>query len=177
MKNIIVYCSKYGGTRQYAEWLSQKLDIALTEASEITSMQIEKYDCIIIGSPVYIGKLSISQWLKRSLSSLINKKIFLFVVCGTDTNETSRLQGFIDASVPSEIRNQCEVHFLRGRIIYKELNFWHKMLVRMGASISKTPEEKAMLSNFDYVNQENIEPLVSSIDKYLIRRGRQRSLL
>jgi menaquinone-dependent protoporphyrinogen IX oxidase len=177
MESIIVYCSKYGATKQYAEWLSLKMGILLAEASEITPIQLNKYDCIIIGSPVYIGKLSISQWLKKNLSSLINKKIFLFAVCGTDPKEKDKIQGFIDASVPSEIKNQCEVYFLRGRIVYKELNFWHKLLVRMGASIAKTPEEKAMLHGFDLVDEKNIGPLVNSYERYSIRKGKQPSFI
>src|SRR5690349_2839651 len=105
MKGIIIYKGKYGATRQYAAWLRDELGLQLVQADHCKSYHIELSDIIVIGTSIYVGKMQVSKWLKKNLDILKKKKVFLFVVCGTAMDETQKLESYLDASMPAELRH------------------------------------------------------------------------
>ncbi len=64
MKGLVIYSSKYGSTQQYADYISLALSIPIENAGNIHASGLASYDYLVIGSPVYIGKLLIKKWLK-----------------------------------------------------------------------------------------------------------------
>lgn len=161
MKGIIIYKGKYGATRQYAEWLAQELNIKAVPPQD-SKAALETSDLVILGSSVYIGKLQLYKWLKENAAILSNKKLLLFVVCGTPPEEKEKLETYIQSSVPPAIRMQCRVYFLPGRLVYHRLSFMDKLLLRMGALISGDPNiKRAMLTDYDGIKKENLAELLS----------------
>ena len=53
MKTIVVYRSKYGSTKAYAEWISEALGCEMIEFKEAKIEQLMKYDTIIYGGGLY----------------------------------------------------------------------------------------------------------------------------
>ena len=49
----------------------------------------------------------------------------------------------------------------------KNLSWWDRFLLKMGARLTKDPvEKKKMLTDFNEVKKENIEPLIESVRKF-----------
>lgn len=160
MKGIIVYKGKYGATRQYAEWLSRELNIKAVSPQDCKA-ELAVCDLVILGSSVYIGKLQLRRWLNDNVAILNNKKLFLFIVCGTPPEEKEKLEAYVQSSVPPDIRMQCRIYFLPGRLVYKKLSLTDKFMLRMGALISGDPKTKeAMLTDYDGVKKENLAKLL-----------------
>lgn len=167
MKGIIVYKGKYGATHQYASWLRNELELHLAPAENCKKYQLDLSDAVVIGSSIYIGKLLIRKWLKNNIDTLRNKKIFLFAVCGTPIGETKKLQTYLESSVPAELLHQCKVYFLPGRLVYKNLSWMDKFMLRMGALLSKEPEaKKTMLADYDEVKKENLDEMLRDIKRF-----------
>jgi len=121
---------------------------------------------LVLGTPVYYGKLLIEDWLHQHTTVLHGKKIFLFIVCGTPLHKTKRLQSYVQASVPAEIRNTCEYYFLPGRMMMKDLSLWHRLMMKVGAMLEKDPElKKEMRTEYDHVKKENLGELMTDIIK------------
>jgi menaquinone-dependent protoporphyrinogen IX oxidase len=164
MKGIIIYKGKYGATRQYADWLSEELKLPAIPAGNRGDKDTRDYGYVILGSSVYIGKLQLKQWLKKHAGELVNKKIFLFVVCGTPAKETEKLNSYTRSSVPPEIVEKCSVYYLPGRLIYNGLSLTDKFMLRMGAMIASQAEtKKAMLTDYDQVRRENLNGLIKDV--------------
>ncbi len=53
MKTIVVYKSKSGYTKTYAEWISSELNCDLKCAEDIKIDELLKYDVIIYGGGLY----------------------------------------------------------------------------------------------------------------------------
>jgi menaquinone-dependent protoporphyrinogen IX oxidase len=168
MKGLIIYKGKYGATRQYAGWLSQALHLPAVQPDEVTKEQLLASDFLLIGSSVYIEKFQIRDWLKKNSAAIIDKKLFLFIVCGTPADEKEKLEGFIRNNVPVEIRSKCEIYFLPGRMIYKNLTWSDKLLLRVGAMFTQDARQKqAMLNDFDGVKKQNLSPLLQAFSKFI----------
>ncbi len=167
MKGIIIYKSKYGATKQYADWLSELLHLPMVASDNINKDNLRQYDFIIAGSPVYIGKLLIRQWLRENVHVLQNKKVFLFVVCGTSPNEKDKLDKIVRENVPAEIKNKCEIFFFRGRVRRNTLSWSDSFLLRIGALMARNPNDKKhMRAGYDAVDKANLLPLLNAVSTF-----------
>jgi menaquinone-dependent protoporphyrinogen IX oxidase len=102
----------------------------------------------------------------------VNKRIFLFVVCGTSPDEKEKLQKYVEASVPPAILERLHVYFLQGRLIYKKLSWMDKFMLRMGAMLTRDPKvKKEMLTDYDDVKKLNLLPLITAIRKLALASG------
>lgn len=166
MKTVIVYKGKYGATRQYAWWAGEELGCPVLTADEVQEKDIAEADSVILGTSVYIGKLQITKWLKKYASLLRNKKLFLFLVAGTPPDQKEKLDAYIRAGVPEEVRQQCEIFYLPGRLVMKKLSWFDRFMLNMGARLAKDPaDKKNMLTEYDHVKKEHITGLLRSAEK------------
>jgi menaquinone-dependent protoporphyrinogen IX oxidase len=167
MEGIIVYKGKYGATQQYAQWLGDELNLPFAASDNIDGNDLLNYDFFVIGSSIYIGKLQISKWLKANLASLKGKKIFFFQVAATPPDQKEKLETYVRSGVPEEIRNQCEFYFYPGKMIFNNLSWTDRFMLKMGARLTKDPaEKKGMLTDFNNVKKENIAGLASEVKKF-----------
>lgn len=165
MNGIIAYKGKYGATAQYSEWLAKTLQFPAVSAENISAEDLSKFDVLVMGSSVYIGKLQLKAWLKDNISFIQGKTLFLFIVCGTPANEIEVLQQLVRNNVPEEIRNRCEIYFLPGRLIMKRVSLTDRLLLRFGAMAARNPAEKQrMLKGFDGMNVASLNPIIKAIN-------------
>ena len=167
MKGLVIYKGRYGATKQYAMWIGQELHLPVASADRFPVDELPKYDYFIIGSSVYIGKLEIKKWMKKNLDVLVNKRIFLFQVAATPADQTEKREGYNKVSIASDILQRSESYYLPGRMKIKYLSWWDRFMLRMGARLVKDPVEKTkMLTDFNNVKKENIEPLIKSVRNF-----------
>lgn len=168
MSGVIVYKGKYGATLQYAIWLGASLNLQVlkTEFANENSTKLVMADYVIIGSSVYIGKLQIASWLKRNTDLLKGKKLVFFVVAGTPPGQTEKLMSYFTASVPEELRRSCSIYFLPGRLQFRQLSFMDKLMLRMGAWLSKRRGEKIQVSDYDEVRKDNLGPVIKEVRSF-----------
>lgn len=164
MKSIVVYKGKYGATKQYAEWLGADLGIPVLEASQADARTIKKFDCIIMGSSVYIGKILLRPWMKEFADILKDKKLFVFIVCATESAEKEKLEEIARENVDGMFPQRPTVFFLHGRMIKSKLGWLDRFMLKMGARMQKDPAVKQhMLQDFDDVLKINLQPLESAV--------------
>lgn len=172
MRSVIIYKGKYGATRQYAEWLAEELHVPVASTEEYNPEELAASNVVIFGSSVYIGQLQIRQWLKEHQQELLNKKIFLFVVCGTPPSELAMLQPYVNSSVPLPLLKHIHIYFLHGRLVYKKLSRMDRFMLRMGSMFTRDPKtKKTMLTDYDDVRKENLFPLITEIRKITQQTG------
>jgi len=164
MKSIVIYKGKYGATARYAEWLGNTLQIPVVDAENIARENLGAFDCVVMGSSVYIGKLQLKSWIKENQSYLEEKALYLFIVCGTPPDQKAVLQKIVNDNVPPEIRERCKIYFLPGRVIRKNISAIDRLLLRMGAFVTRDPLEKQrMLHDFDKVNIQALYPMIQDL--------------
>jgi menaquinone-dependent protoporphyrinogen IX oxidase len=173
MKGIIIYKGKYGATEQYANWLSEELDLPLVAADDISAEKLRIFDFVVLAGSVYIGKWMMRDWLKASLSFLRRKKVFNLIVCGTPASNTGELIKLERNNIPVALYNEAETFFLPGRMIMHKLSWLDRMLLKMGARMQKDPViRERMLQDVDNVSREHLGDAVKRIKSYQFSRYR-----
>jgi menaquinone-dependent protoporphyrinogen IX oxidase len=166
VKALILYKSKYGSTKQYAQWLNQEINSDIFELDKCPSL--ENYNLIILGGGIYMGKINGSDFISKNWDILKNKKVILFSTSGAEPG-TPEIQNFYKNSLPQEIRSQIRYFPLSGACVYKDLTFLHKILSFIGSLFQKNPQKKyEMRHGFNRVKKDNINPILDYIKALLM---------
>jgi menaquinone-dependent protoporphyrinogen IX oxidase len=167
MNGHVIFTSKYGATKQYAEWIGQHFNIPV-HSTELLKNDVPVGDYYILGSPVYMGKVIISSWLKAHESFFRNKKVFLFVVGGTRPEEKEAVSRIMSDNFPHDNSIKIETFYLRGRCTKSLLGFKDRLLLSIGAALAGSKEKRMeMLSDFNDVNKFNMDNLLLKVESFL----------
>ncbi len=83
MKILILYASKYGTTQRIVDQMCEHLSADTMNILHDKRPNLDSYDLIILGGPVYYGTLhsKLKSFIEDELDALLTKKIALFLVC------------------------------------------------------------------------------------------------
>jgi hypothetical protein len=103
----------------------------------------------------------------KNINEVQLKKVFLFIVCGTDPGEKDKIEKIVKDNLPGELKSKFEIFFLRGRLRRNTLSWSDKLLLKIGAYLTRDPKDKNnMKKDYDSVKKENLLPLLNSVGKY-----------
>ncbi|MCC8426413.1 flavodoxin domain-containing protein [Mucilaginibacter sp. UR6-11] len=164
MKGIIIYQGRYGATDQYAHWLADALGLPLLRVESATPATLAGYDLIILGSSVYVGKLLIAKWIDQNAGLLAEKKVFLFIVCGTTSDDSIQQQQLIHNNLGRAISRSITWFFLPGRCIISKLSWKDRLVLKIGAWFEKNPKKKrVMKQGFDELDRRHLDKLIAAV--------------
>lgn len=87
MNGIILYQSKYGATKKYAQWLTEATGFPCAEIKKADIRQMATYDTIILGGGIYASGIAGLSFLKKHYGKLKDKKIIVFCVGASPYDE------------------------------------------------------------------------------------------
>lgn len=177
MKTVVIYESKYGTTKKYAEWIADALSCDLFERKSITPAKLLSYDTIIYGGGLYAGGVSGIGLLKKNFSKISNKNLILFT-CGladpADPDNVRHIMEGLTRVLTKEMLEKIKIFHLRGGIDYSKLNFIHKSMMAMLYNTMKKKdydslrnEDKEMLATYgkvvDFTDENAIIPIIQYV--------------
>ncbi len=164
MNGAIFFSSKYGSTEQYANWIGEATGLPVFDIKD-GDANPTKYDFLILGSPIIYYKLTIRKWVRRHLTNIEKKPIIFFSVSGAPAGE--KLNGWIANSLPENFILRMNHIVLRGRQIPRELTFYDRMMLKIGAMTNKDPEaRKQELEGFDFMDKSSIESIIKLVRQF-----------
>lgn len=86
---VILYQSKYGATKRYADWLTEETGFACMETSQAKIERIRAYDTILLGGGIYASGIAGLSFLKRNIQRLAGKRIAVFCVGASPYDENA----------------------------------------------------------------------------------------
>lgn len=170
---VVIYKSKYGSTKRYAGWIALRLDADLYEVGDISSNDLNRYDTIIYGGGIYLGKINGFKFIEKNIDRIKNKNILVFTVGMESTNE-HLVKSIIEKNFNDELKEKIKLFTYRGAIDYSKLNLKDKVLMKgLKQMISKknirslTEDDKIVLESFerevDLCDKKEINSLIESI--------------
>jgi menaquinone-dependent protoporphyrinogen IX oxidase len=170
MRNIaVIYKSKYGATKRYAEWIAQELDATLMDASQVKPAQLQSYDVVIYGGGLYAsGILGVNLITENPCKQLI-----VFTV-GLAKPEITDYSSILQKNFTPGLLAKIKVFHLRGGIDYKKLSLVHRGMMAMMKKRVKQKDEKEMSSEdktfletygdkVDFTDKRTIEPILAFV--------------
>lgn len=162
-RTLIVYRSKYGSTKQYAQWINKSIPSDLVDAGKEDNFDFAAYDVIVFGGYIRMGRIAIAPLIVKNWSGIKTKKVILFTSSGTPPGHPN-IQRIYQNDLPDEIRKEIKYFPLRGKILSKDLSFFDKFLVAVGRVMERDESLKSLMEeDFDEVKPENLVPLLGYI--------------
>ncbi len=84
---IIIYQSKYGATKKYANWLAELTGFDIIETPKATLHNIKQYETILLCGGIYASGIAGLSFLKKHSAQLSGKKIAVFCVGASPYDE------------------------------------------------------------------------------------------
>jgi menaquinone-dependent protoporphyrinogen IX oxidase len=174
-KTLVIYFSKYGTTKRYAEWVAADLHADIYSVRKIKASRLRDYDTIIWGSALHAGNIKGARMLVRNFDALKDKKL-VFYTCGLAdyalSENIAAIAKRIEQIIPDRIREHMKFFHLRGGIDYKTLSAIDKFLMGMlrKSIMKKAPsalsrENREFLATYgqkvDFTDKSTIKELVA----------------
>lgn len=154
-KIAVIYKSKYGSTKRYAGWIALKLGADLYELSDIRTKDLENYDTIIYGGPLYVGKIKGINFITNNYDKISNKNLIVFTVGMESDSEESRRK-IIKNNLENDLIDKIDLYHFKGAFNYKQLGIIDKVMMKfMKKNIESknkrdlTDDDKNVLKGFE----------------------------
>lgn len=171
MKTLVLYKSKSGFTKKYAEWIGNSLGAEVREASKVTVAAMATYDILIYGGGLYAVGINGVKLVTKNLEQLKDKKIVVFTT-GLSVPSEKVTDHVTSANFTPDQLKQIRLFYLRGGFNYNQLTPFYKAVMSLMKWILKKKEsleadDQGMLDAFehpvDFSDEKNINELISYV--------------
>jgi len=171
MNAIVIYKSKYGSTKAYAEWIAEELSCPVVDAKKVKATDLDAYDTIIYGGGLYAEMIAGISLITKNFDRLKDKHLIVFstgltpVDCHEYYDELVLKKNF----QPHMLSSIKVYHFL-GKMILNELSLPHKTAIKalkkiMGSKENPSEMEKLLIelcdADGDFTDRNAISELVA----------------
>ena len=176
---LVIYKSKSGFTKRYAEWIAELLRCDIISYEERLSVSLSDYDMIIYGGGIYAGTINGISWLESMLPSFADKSVVVFAT-GATPQDSPAVEQMLKQNFSSSRWNGVQVFYLQSGISYEKMGFVNKIKMKIFQSIVKKNEGKnsetlkRIQRSFDLCKKTDVKPLVAFCQGDLSRSSLRR---
>lgn len=162
MKRILLYGSKHETTKEVANDIMQSVpDVEVQEASKFNG-NINQYDLVIIGSPLYIGKMN-KDCIKvlKEIHSPETKVILFLLGLAKD-----KWQESVEQNIESCTLSMIYSCFIGGKLRFPNMGFMEKTIIKMVNKEAHFINDIDIKKEYDLLDYTEIDKLKKEIQKY-----------
>lgn len=163
-KIAVVYKSKRGSTKQYAQWIAEETGADLFDADQCKSPDLSDYDTIVFGGWLRAGGLQGIEFLRKNMDTFCVKDVLAFAV-GLNVDGIAARQECRDINFKKELEN-VPCYFLRGAYQPDKIKGGDKIIMGIMKKLmgDNNPELKdAIINGADYVERNEIKYIVEAL--------------
>lgn len=163
-KTIVIYKSKSGFTKKYAEWIAEELQCDIKENNKLSLSDIAQYDTIIYGGALYASTIRGIKLIKNNFEALKDKNLIVFAT-GMTTLGDETLAKVWEFNFNEEQRQKIKLFYFKGGFDYSKLSIGSKIIVNMMKEKIKSEVgmQDAFDKRIDFTDRNNIIPLVKLV--------------
>ena len=177
MKSVILYGSRYGSARRYAQELSKQTDIPAVSYQE--APPLSKLETIVYIGALYAGGvLGLTKTLRRQ-SFGEHQRLVIVTVGLADPDilqNRENIRNALQKQIPAQLYGRAAVFHLRGAIDYQALSLGHRtMMALLHRSLQKKPaeewseEDKALMETYgkraDFADFASLRPIINEMQR------------
>ena len=175
MNAIVVYKTKYGSTKAYAEWIAQALECEMADAKNIKVNDLEKYDTIVYGGGLYAEVIAGASIISKNIDALKDKKIIIYTTGITPLECREYYDKMVvEKNFKNGLPENVKIFNFLGKMVLSELSLAHRNALKALKVIMKnkknpTDMEKVLIelcdADGDFTDKNAIAPLVEYAKK------------
>ena len=170
MNAIVIYKTKYGSTKTYAEWIANELDCKAFDVKDIKVDNLSEYDTIIYGGGLYAETINGVTLITKNIDKLSDKKLIVYTTGITPLDCRDYYDKMvIDKNFKGTTKDKVKVFNFMGKMVLDELSFAHRTALKalkklMSGKQNPSEMEKLLVelcdADGDFCDKAQIDELV-----------------
>ncbi|MBR3786567.1 MAG: hypothetical protein IKJ77_09190 [Firmicutes bacterium] len=163
-KIAVVYKSKRGSTKQYAQWIAEETGADLFDVDQCKGSDLSDYDTIVFGGWLRAGGLQGIEFLRKNMGTFCVKDVFAFAV-GLNTDGIAARQECREINFKKELED-VPCYFLPGAYKPDEIKGGDKIIMGIMKKLmdNSNPELRdAIVNGADRVDRSEIKYIVDAL--------------
>lgn len=130
MNAIVIYKSKYGSTRAYAEWIAEEIGCKAVDAKTVKAADLLNYDTIVYGGGLYAEMIAGASLITKNFDALSDKKLVVFTTGLTPLDCRDYYDKMVvEKNFKPHMTEKIKVFNFMGKMIIEELSLPHKAAI------------------------------------------------
>ncbi len=173
MKSIVVYRTRYGSTKKYAEWIGEELNCRVEDARDITIDELLDYDTIIYGGGLYAEVINGITLIIKNTDKLKDKKVAVFSTGITPIDCRDYYDKLVvEKNFKNGVPDCVKLFNFTGKMIIDELSLVHRTALKtlkkiMSSKKDPTEMEKLLVelcdADGDFSERSQIDGLIAYV--------------
>ena len=170
MKTLVIYKSKTGFTKRYAEWIGEELSCEVVNINDLGKVSFKDVDLIIYGASIHAGKINGIKKIKK----LAEEKKCRLVVFATGASPAEMHDEIAKIWKGNDIDDKTPHFYMQSGLRYEKMDLFGKLMIKLYAKMMKNKKDKtqseadmtdAIQKSYDISSREFIKPLVEHVRK------------
>ncbi len=172
MKTIVVYKTKYGCTKRYAEWIAEELGCRAVDAKSIKADELTEYDTIIYGGGLYAEVIDGVILITKNFDKLAGKKIIVFTTGITPIEYRDYYDKYvIEKNFKPHMLDKIKIFNFPGKMLTEELSMVHRGALKtlkkiMSGKQNPTEMEKLLVDLCDFNDDQTDKNAIADLIAY-----------
>lgn len=183
MKNeiIIIYKSKTGFTRKYAEMIEEEMSsdgisCTSTDYKAVKIDSISDYNIVVFGTRAHAGRIDGYKKAKQIFQESRAKHFALFVTGATPNTEKKIISDFWAQNLSAEELSLIPHFYLQSGLCYENMCLSDRLMIKAASAMLKNKKEKTAFDNifeqavsgsYDISSREYIRPVTAFLKQYV----------
>lgn len=172
MKIIVIYKSKTGFTKRYAQWIAEELKCDMVSYEKVSAASIAEYDCVIYGGGIYAGKIGGLKKIKPLLANKPKTKFIVFATGATPSAAEEVINTTWKVNFTEEELEEVPHFYMQSGLSYEKMGFFDRLMMKAFSKMLSKKEDKsteevgtqlAIIRSHDISSKEFIEPIVKFV--------------
>ena len=172
MKKVVVYKSRTGFTKRYAEWIGEALACEVVDYNKLKTLAVDDIDVIIYGSRVHAGMIDSLSKVKDYLKDK-KCKLVVFATGATPIEAKQQIENIVTANFSGD---NTPFFYMQSGLCYEKMGVADKLIMKMLSKMLASKEDKsdaengtatAISKSHDISSKEYIMPLIDFVQNQL----------
>lgn len=173
MNAVVIYKTKYGSTKVYADWIANELGCKALDAKDVKIQDLSDYDTIIYGGGLYAEVINGVSFITKNLDELSDKRIVVYSTGITPLDCRDYYDKIvIEKNFKPYMLERIKVYNFLGKMIIDELSIVHRTALKTLKKImcnkeNPTVMEKLLIdlcdSDCDLLDKSQIGDLIKYV--------------
>ena len=171
MKAIVIYKSKYGSTKTYAEWIAEELSCKAVDVKQVKIDDLAEYDTIVYGGGLYAEVIAGVTLVTKNMEKLSGKKLIVFTTGITPLDCRDYYDKMVlEKNFKADTVSKVKVFNFLGKMLMDELSLVHRTALKTLKKIMSSKENPSEMEKLlvdlcdadgDFTDREAICDLVN----------------
>lgn len=141
MKAIVLYKSRYGSTKAYAEWIAEELSCRVADAKQVKIDDLAEYDTVIYGGGLYAEVIAGVTFITKNIDKLNNKKLIVYTTGITPLDCRDYYDKMVmEKNFKGDVGSKVKVFNFLGKMVMDELSLVHRTALKTLKKIMSSKE-------------------------------------